>query len=285
MVDSGIALASPRSGQDTASRVLEGAFLLLLLLVFIGLSPFATRDPNVLAAGETLTAGEGDLIRQVAYLAVFLAIAASAMQKSGWRAIDAVPISLAALLLWCALTALWAQAPGITIRRAGLEVVVVLSVMLSVHGLGAERSFRLLRNVLALVLVINWLSIPFIRNAIHQANEIDPGIVGDWRGLYFHKNIAGAVCALSAIVFLYHALRNRSWVDWVLLLGALGFLVMTRSKSSMGLLPLALGMGAIYRLAMRNARDRAIAGVALLLIVLLGAVAMLANAQAIMRVL
>ena len=285
MADSAIALSPSRSQRDLASRVLEGAFVVLLLLVYVGLAPFATRDPHVLATGETLTAGEGDLIRQISYLAVFLVIAASAMEKASWRAIDAVPISLAALLLWCALTALWAQEPDITIRRAGLEVVVVLSVMLSVQGLGPERSLRLLRHVLALVLIVNWLSIPFIHNAIHQPGEVDPGIVGDWRGLYFHKNITGAVCALSAMVFLHYALRYRSWTDWALLVGALGFLVMTRSKSSMALLPLALGLAGIYRLSMRNARDRMIAIVVLLLVVLCGAVVLLANADAVMRVL
>jgi O-antigen ligase len=159
----------------------------------------------------------------------------------------------------------------ITIRRVGLEVIVVLSVMLSVNALGADRSFRVLRMVLALVLVVNWISIPIIPQAVHLANETDPSIIGDWRGLYFHKNITGAVCALSAMVFLYYAIRDKSRNDWLLLIATLGFLAMTRSKSSMGLLPLGIGAGALYYWAWRRSIDRVIVSIAILLVALFAA--------------
>jgi O-antigen ligase len=148
--------------------------------------------------------------------------------------------------------------------------------MLSVNTLGTDRSLRILRLVLALVLIVNWISIPILPQAVHLPNETDPSIIGDWRGLYFHKNITGAVCAISAMLFLYYAIRDKSRVDLALLVAALGFLVMTRSKSSMGLLPLAIGAGAIYFWAWRRAMDRAIVSVAaILLIVLVGAIAAL----------
>lgn len=271
MGSDGITLQPPHAGSQTASRVREFAFAAFLLLVFIGLAPFATRDPNLLVSGETIAAGEGDLIRQILYLLIFTTIVVSAVQREGFRAIDAVPIGLAALLLWCGLSALWAAEPGITIRRVGLEVVVVLSAMLSVSSLGPDRAFRILRHVLALVLIINWISIPIIPNAIHLPGEIDPGIVGDWRGLYFHKNITGAVCAISAMVFLYYAIREKSRVDLALLIGVIGFLIMTRSKSSMGLLPLGVGAGALYYWAWKRPLDRAIVSVGVVLLVVVAA--------------
>lgn len=272
MANDGIAIRDAHAGQDVASRILEFAFAAFLLLVLVGLQPFAIRDPNVLVNGDMLAAGEGDLVRQILYLLFFAVIFIIAIQREGWRAIDAVPPVLALLLLWCGLSALWTEAPPmITIRRVGLEVVVVLSVMLSVNNLGADRSFRILRLILALVLVVNWISIPIIPQAVHLPNETDPSIVGDWRGLYFHKNITGAVCALSAIVFLYNAIRDKSRTDWLLLIATLGFLAMTRSKSSMGLLPLGVGAGAIYYWAWRRGIDRAIVGIGILLLALLAA--------------
>ena len=285
MANDAIALPNDHAGQDIASRVLEIAFFLFLLLVFVGLSPFATRDPNVLAAGETIQAGEGDLIRQILYLTIFVIIAATAIQRAGMRAIDAVPISLILLLMWCGASALWAQEPGITIRRVGLEVVVVLSVMLSVNTLGIDRSLKILRHVLALVLIVNWLSIPILPQAVHLANETDPSIVGDWRGLYYHKNITGAVCAISILIFLYYAIRERSRSDLVLLIGTVGFLIMTRSKSSMGLLPLALGAAAAYRGAWRSTLDRMIVSVAAVLLLTLAGVVIALNYDAIAHVL
>jgi O-antigen ligase len=272
MANNGIAIRNAHAGQDVASRFLEFAFGAFLLLVFVGLQPFAIRDPNVLVNGDMLAAGEGDLVRQILYLLFFAIIFIVAIQREGWRAIDSVPPILALLLLWCGLCALWTEAPPmITIRRVGLEVIVVMSVMLSVNALGADRAFRVLRLVLALVLIVNWLSIPIVPQAVHLADETDPSIVGDWRGLYFHKNITGAVCALSAMAFLYYAIRDKSRTDWILLIATLGFLVMTRSKSSMGLLPLGVGAGALYYWAWRRGIDRAIVSVGVVLVVLFAA--------------
>jgi O-antigen ligase len=285
MANDGIAIRDTHTGQDFASRALELAFAAFLLLVFIGLSPFAVRDPNVLVNGETIAAGEGDLIRQICYLLVFFTIVAVAIHREGWRALDAMPVMLAALLIWCGLSALWSPEPDITIRRVGLEVVVILSVMLSVSNLGVERCLRIFRLVLALVLIVNWISIPILPQAVHLPNETDPSIVGDWRGLYFHKNITGAVCAVSAMLFLYYAIRDRSRTDWLLLAATIGFLVMTRSKSSMGLLPLAIAAGAIYFWAWRRAMDRAIVAVGLVLLITLVVIVALVNYETISRIL
>ncbi|MBS0278529.1 MAG: O-antigen ligase family protein, partial [Proteobacteria bacterium] len=285
MANDGIAIRDAHTGQDIASRALEFAFAAFLLLVFVGLSPFAVRDPTVLVNGETIAAGEGDLLRQICYLAVFLTIFAVSIRRGSLRAFDAVPVTLALLLLWCGVSALWSAEPDITIRRVGLEVVVVLSVMLSVHNLGVERCLRILRLVLAAVLIVNWISIPIIPQAVHLPNETDPSIVGDWRGLYFHKNITGAVCAVSAMLFLYYAIRDRSRWDWALLAGTIGFLIMTRSKSSMGLLPLAVGAAAVYHWAWRRQMDRAIVSVTIVLVAALIAVAAVANYETIAHVL
>ena len=285
MANDGIAIRDARAGQDITSRLLEFAFAAFLLLVFVGLSPFAVRDPNVLIGSETIAAGEGDLIRQICYLIVFFTIGVIAIQREGLRTLDAMPVMLAALLVWCALSALWSPEPDVTIRRVGLEVVVVLSVVLGINNLGVERCLRILRLVLALVLIVNWISIPILPQAVHLPNETDPSIVGDWRGLYFHKNITGAVCAVSAMLFLYYAIRDKSRADWLLLAATIGFLIMTRSKSSMGLLPLAVGAGAIYYWAWRRPLDRAIISIVALLFAALAATLILLNYDAIAHIL
>ncbi|MBV9332313.1 MAG: O-antigen ligase family protein, partial [Alphaproteobacteria bacterium] len=150
-------------------------------------------------------------------------------------------------------------APEISLRRALLEAVLVVSVMLSVDRLGTDRSLVLLRSVLALILVVNLVSIPFIAAAVHQQGEIDPDLVGDWRGLFDHKNVAGSMTAVTAMLFLFSAVERKRWVDWLVVAAALFFLVMTRSKSSLGLLPVALLAGMAYCAGWRNRFDRLIA--------------------------
>jgi O-antigen ligase len=234
--------------------VAEAGFVALLLLVFVGLSPFEVRDATTLVAGT----GAGNIARQISYLAVFAVILASALDRRGLASATAVPVSLVVLLIWCLLSASWAGQPAIAVRRAGLEFVVVLSTMLSIGTVGPERALRLWRYVLAGVLIVNWISIAVVPQAVHLAGEADPSLVGDWRGLYFHKNIAGAVTAISAMVFLYYAVSMRSRIDAALFVAALGFLVMTGSKSSMGFLPAALLLGAVYRWGWRRDLDRLI---------------------------
>ncbi len=248
-------IAPPRAGY--APRLAEAAFFSFLLLIFVGLSPFAIRDPVAMAA-EGVKSGAGDAVRQICFALTFALIVYAALREGGLRALAVVPPILAVLLLWCLMSAAWSPEPGITLRRAALSAVVVLSAILGVSTVGAARGLQLLRLMLALVLVVNWLSIPLIHQAVHLPGDPEPQLVGDWRGLYFHKNIAGAVSAITAIVFFFSAWEKRKVVDWLLCIAAVAFAVMTRSKSSLVLLPLALAGGAVYRLAWRRTLDRLI---------------------------
>jgi O-antigen ligase len=193
---------------------------------------------------------------------VFAAIMIGAARTFGTETLSLVPVLLVLLLVWCLLSALWSDEPGVTLRRAGLAVVLVISAMLSVETVGAERSLVLWRWVLAAVLVVNLASIHFIAQAVHLPGEAEPNLAGAWRGLYGHKNIAGSVGAMTAIVFLFTPRASpsllRKLLDVAIAGAAVGFTVMTRSKSSLGLLAIALVLGAIYRVAWKRDLDRTI---------------------------
>jgi O-antigen ligase len=285
MAHSGYSPAVTLARVRFAPWLAETAFVALLLLIFIGLMPFAPRDATTLAIGESGFAGAGDATRQILYLLVLLATVGAALELRGLRALRAIPIPLAILLGWCLLSASWAPAPDVALRRAVLEIVVVVSAMLGVDSIGVERALRLLRAALALVLIVNWISIPLLSQAVHLPGEADPSLVGDWRGLYFHKNIAGAVSALSAIVFLFFAIETRRKIDFALFAGAVGFTVMTHSKSSIGLLPVALGLAGVYRIAWKRGIDRAIVALALGLLLIVALTTAIADSSLIARAL
>ncbi|MEI9931230.1 MAG: O-antigen ligase, partial [Rhizomicrobium sp.] len=233
----------------------------LLTLVFVGVQPFQERMPATdLITGPYQTTGGGDALRQILYLLIFASAVTLAFLRRGLDLITVVPPMLIAILSWCLLSALWAEAQDVAVRRAVLAIVLTFSVMLLVDTLGVERSLSTLRAVMIGVLVVNWISIFAVHQSIHLPGEQDADLIGDWRGLYFHKNIAGAVCALSAMVFIFSAFRSRPWQNIALALAAMGFLVMTRSKSSLGLLPIAVVMGLAYRVAWRRNIDRLIFG-------------------------
>jgi len=282
MANDGLAFERRSQGVALPAWLVEAAFVAFLLLVFVGLTPFAVRSG---AFGLSSTTGSGDLMRQVCYLAVFVALVAASVQKRGLMVVAVVPVSLLLLLLWCFISAAWAPVPGIVIRRAGLEFVIVCSALLGVDALGPSRSLELLRYVLIGVLAVNWLSIPLIPQARHLPGEVDPSLVGDWRGLYFQKNIAGSVSAVTAMIELYFAAKRKSWLDLALFAAALGFAVMTRSKTSLGLLPLAVLFGLVYRWAWKRDLDRLIVTVCAGIVVIVVAAFVAGHAAQISRML
>jgi len=251
--------AAPRRWID------EAVFLAFLLAAFIGVEPFKAPDPLISQLGVSAPSGAGDALRQATYLAVFAAIVITAWRRQGRRAFAAIPLLLLGLLLWCVASALWSPEPDVTIRRAGLQVVLVVSAMLSVDTVGAERSFKLWRWVLLAVLIVNIVSVKFVANAVHLPSELDPALVGNWRGVYPHKNIAGAVGAVTALIYLFSP-RDKAWhklIDLAVVALAVFFTVMTRSKAALGLLAIAAVLGGVYRIAWRREIDRTIALVAI----------------------
>ena len=272
MANEPLKLDLPRTGFDRI--VAEAGFVVLLLLIFIGTTPLDDRSVAALSA-RNATSAAGDLVRQVSFLGTFAVIALAAARQRGIDALKSVPISLALLMGWCILSAVWAAEPGIVARRAVLATIFVLSMLLSVDTLGSARAIHLWRYVVAAVIVGDLVSVALFQNAVHLPNDVESNLAGAWRGLHSHKNTAGAFAATSTIMFFYFSLKTRRWSDMLLCAAALFFLVMTRSKSSLGLLPVALAAGGLYRIAWRSTLDRAIAAAAtgLVLVVLVVAIA------------
>lgn len=246
-------LAPPIAGRSGGLRLAEFAYGAFLLLIFVGLEPFALRDQ---AAFAQAASASGDALRQLAYASVFAVVVFVALRAQGMNALAAVPPLVALLLTWCLASAAWSAEPAITLRRATLEAVIVLSALLGVTEVGPTRSLQILKLILGLVLVANWLSIPLIHQAVHLPGDREPQLVGDWRGMFFHKNIAGSVTAITAVLFFFSAWDSRKWRDVLLFAAAVVFTLKTNSKSSLALLPAALAAGALYRLAWRDRLDR-----------------------------
>jgi O-antigen ligase len=270
-------VAPPRLERTTLAAI---AFFALLLLVFVGFRPFETSRPGASAA-----AVQGDLAHQIFTLGVFAMVLVSAVQRRGLGAIRAIPLLLGLLQVWCLLSAIWAQAHGIAFRRAALEVMLTLSVLLSADTIGPERAFRYWRIVLAAILVVNWISIPLVATAVHLPGAIDPGLAGDWRGLYGQKNAAGATCVLTALLFLFSRNGKYNWIGWLVAAASVSFLVMTRSKTSLALFPVALLAGIAYRLCWRDGLSRTIFAAIAALLVLAAGGALLVYSDVISRIL
>jgi exopolysaccharide production protein ExoQ len=259
-------------------------YLAILVLLYVGLDPFS--PPAVVSQfGSASISTGGDSARQLAYMVTAGLVLAGAISLHGAAALRAIPLTILLLLCWCLASALWAQDPGTVARRAILQIIVVTSLLFSIHSLGARRCFWLWSLLLAVVLALNLLSIPLIPAARHGFGEQDPALVGNWRGLYGHKNIAGGISAITVILFLFSRTGRANWIGLLVAAASLFFLVMTRSKSSLGFLPIALAAGYFYKIGWREGLSRTITFFCVMLCLTILASFLVLDAEAISRIL
>lgn len=215
-------------------RVAMGAMGGLLALTLLG--PAMT-----ILAGTA--EGAGNLGRQAGYLLVFLLAVAAMRPLRHPERLLVVPWPLVVALGWCWLSLVWAIDPGVGVRRLILTTIVLWSVFALVRQIGYDRALLMVRGALILVLIANFAtSLLFPAVGIHQVAEAD-GLAGDWRGMMAHKNIAGLVCALTIILFAFDRRKLPLWAMGAGILGAGVFLILSNSKTSIGLIAVALALG------------------------------------------
>ena len=244
--ETGVPLASALDGAAARGPTRVGAIALGALLVFVVLAPLIAASP----APEEGVAGEGNVFRQLIYLAVFAMALYGAQVTRTPVALVALPVSLFLMLLWCCLSVAWALAPGIAARRLALTLIIVWSVFLLVGTTGYGKAVRLARWVLALTLAANYIAVLAVPSwAIHQAaSEADPSIVGAWRGILMQKNFAGVACVLAMLFFVFDAQRIGRLLRLSVVVAAAVFLYHTNSRTSMILAASSVFVVGLYRL-------------------------------------
>lgn len=80
----------------------------------------------------------------------------------------------------------------------------------------------------------------FPKEAIHGTDSLEPQHAGFWRGSFSHKNIAGPVMACLSFAGLYLLRRGWHGLGALIVLGAMVFMSNTGSKTTAGLVPLAI---------------------------------------------
>jgi O-antigen ligase len=248
-------MAMPASVAEAQSppgaRALQAGWAILLLIMLVAVVPFFLDS----GPETTVSTGSGDFLRQGLYLATlaYVLISQGVLRNPGKLRI--LPLSLTLLMAWCVLSVIWAIDPGISLRRATLTIIVILTVFLVVDAAGTARTLLLLRWSLAAILLLNYLVVFASPEGVHTAAGFDPSLAGNWRGLMLHKNTAGVACAFTILLWLFTG--DRGPVRWLIIVAAACFLYQTQSKTSLGALGVSLIFGLIF--AVLSARPRIIA--------------------------
>ena len=227
-----------RDVPDVVRVLLNGAVFVLLWnhLWFVDLA-----DRSSLAAAE-----DGNALTQWLFVVTGGAML-WAIHRIGLRHLRALATwPLTACGLWLGLTALLSIEPSLSLRRLTLFAIAA---MLSAGVLIVARSPRQLALTLAgaalVILISSYLAVALVPNlAIHSAFDVnsDPSHPGLWRGIFPHKNEAGAAMVILVIVGLYIATVASRVLGWSIVLLAAGFLVASGSKTAILLLPVILAV-------------------------------------------
>ncbi|MFW2831117.1 O-antigen ligase family protein [Sphingomonas sp. ID0503] len=244
-MSSGVASAAqvtlPADGVVPRNRPLAQAAIGGILILTI-LGPYMTMKP------EPFT-GEGSPLRQFLYLVCVLAAIASTRFWAEPRRLLAVPLTLVLALGWCWLSVTWAADPSIAVRRLVLTTLLIIAIFTAIRQAGYTATLSAARWVLITTLVANYLTVALFPSVgIHQYSELlEPGLIGNWRGVLPQKNFAGAICSFTLLILIIDPGRIRGATRWLLVFATLFFLLKTMSKTSMGIGLLGLLVAAVYR--------------------------------------
>ena len=131
------------------------------------------------------------------------------------------------------MTSQWAPYPDLTYRRGGFLIITTIGLFgLVIASPDPARYFRALLIISGVVMTINVLGLVLLPS-------LSFGPDGAATGLYSHKNRAGQFTLVSYLIWLVAALVNRDIRHRLIYLAGavvwLGFLVLTESKTSLGI--------------------------------------------------
>jgi O-antigen ligase len=238
---SAAATAQPAVDLDTLVRSV--LFIAAFIAAWISFHPF----PDLSQPPQTVAEG-GDIVNQFAFSIMFIAFAAWTLCHEPQRLTLLLRPVLILTVLWCFVSVVASWEPSLAARRLAFALVVMsISAMLLLLPKNLRHFSDLMAAAVLIVLAVCYFGVLLLPHyAIHQATDfLEPEHAGNWRGVFPHKNDAGATMVLFIFVGFYVA-RMRSFAlgGSIVLLAAV-FLAFTQSKTAIGVLPLALLLSAI----------------------------------------
>jgi O-antigen ligase len=173
-------------------------------------------------------------------------------------------VFLLALMGWFTLSTLWSLSPDATIRRVGLQIIILVAVAICVVLVReAKTVVNDILQVLFITAVANWLALVLL----------PPTPLGH-AGIYLSKNNFGTFAALMALLGVSRVATGPRWMRLMagfVVLSGLVFLVVSAAKTSIGLAVLVPAMAAFVLIFPLNrtayAVPAALAGVMIVTVV------------------
>jgi O-antigen ligase len=220
----------------------------LARLAFFALILAVTLAPTlnlVLGIGPPAT-GDGNVTRVLIYAAITGASLLATVRGSDVNSWWPIPVGITICILYFAASLTWALNLSVGVRRFALTCAIIWNVFALLRTLGIQTAIDIVRALLATVLVVNFATV-FALPSVGLTDGTYAWLAGSWQGILGEKNHAGAVCALTILIFLFDAQRWATAVRIMVVLAASYFLYRSNSKTSLGLAAFASLVGVLFR--------------------------------------
>jgi O-antigen ligase len=245
------AATAPHAVIDTDTLIRSILFVGAFLAVWISFHPFQSLAEPPPAVKEG-----GDFVNQVAFSSLFLALAAWTWFHQPQRLLFLMRPLFVVLLLWIALTCVTSWEPGLAARRFVFALVLLgIGAMVLLVPKNIRQFSDIIAAVALIVLIVCYLGVMLVPQlAVHQATDfLEPEHAGNWRGVFPHKNQAGAVMVMITFIGLF-VMRMRSLaLGGVITALALMFLGFSQSKTAIAVMPMVFVLSAIISHSRRPA--------------------------------
>jgi O-antigen ligase len=220
--------------QQVMDIVRGAVFVGAFLLAWVTLRPF--EDLSTMQIGD---ATMGNEMPTYAAFGGFAVLTVALAMRENIRGLKTL-LSPAFVLFtgWLCLTIPLSFDPSTSVRRFTLTVcVVAVAAALPLLARSQHELMRWLSIAALALLAICYLGILLVPDlTVHHATDLqEPGLAGNWRGSFGHKNIAAAVMAMLLFLGIYF-IRAGGWIAGVAVvcLASL-FLFYSAGKSSLTL--------------------------------------------------
>ncbi len=209
-------------------------FSVAFLYCWISIYPFASLAapaPGGIAA-----------INQIVGFLLALGLVAYALAKGVFEMVLRPRFLIALILLWFAIACVVGTDSVTTLRRLLFSGLILSSAALVLFVPRSREQFtRLIGFVAFAILFLSYAGVVLLPSrAIHQAYDLtEPALMGDWRGVFLHKNIAASAMGLIAFFGLYLMRSGAPRRGGAVVVLALIFLWMSNGKTALGMFPVA----------------------------------------------
>ena len=220
--------------QQVMDIVRGTVFVGTLLLVWISLRPF--EDLATLQVGDVTTGNEFPTYAAFGGLAVLTLMLAMRENTQGLATLLSPALVLFAG--WLCFTVLLSFDPSTSIRRFALTAfVVAVAASLPLLAKSQQELMRWFGIAALVLLAVCYLGILLApKLSIHLATDLqEPGLAGNWRGSFGHKNVASGIMAMLLFVGIY-VIRAGGVLSGLAIVGLVSlFMQYSAGKSSLTL--------------------------------------------------